>query len=43
VGFQPDKLQQAMAEGYTPCPKCLYNYQPRRPSLTKRFLQGVEE
>jgi len=43
VGFQPDKLQQAMAEGYKPCPKCLYNYQLRRPTFTQRFLKGIEE
>ncbi len=41
VGFQPDKLRQAVAEGYAPCPKCLYNYQLRRPSFTQRFLRGV--
>jgi len=43
VGFQPDRLQQALAEGYTPCDKCLYDYQARRPRFTERFIQGIGE
>ncbi len=43
VGFESDRLQQALREGYTPCPKCLYNYQLRRPAFTQRFLKGVGE
>ncbi|GBD14472.1 hypothetical protein HRbin25_00346 [bacterium HR25] len=43
VRFQPDRLSQAVQEGYQPCNKCLFAYTMRRTALTRHFLDGGDE
>lgn len=38
VRFEPDKLRQAVAEGYQMCGRCLYRLDDRPSSTMKRLI-----
>lgn len=45
VRFQPDRLRQALAEGYKRCEKCFFGLERRRVFVTRELVDkaGAEE